>query len=303
MKGSSEIILTGITTMGLIIILAVVLIIATGLYVRFVIFGGGPLSQEFETVSSMSNPYSLGAILTHKKIDNRNLLEHNIETLVTGDMTRSDSENVPANLKDFLDGYDFEFYHVSLEKQVNGKNEKTLFSIDNAKRICADSAGKKGYCNQRLIFPSKVEECNIGRIKISGNCPWREICCAENATNGHYEPKTKKGLDIVQCGSNHEGVCSADGNKPYIAIFIPKLIAVLPLYKSVGCGNGRVRIVSDECKSANKGQTPVCCAPISESFYEKTAIGTKMIIPLLYRNNTNWPKGMLSYMVVFVNER
>jgi len=225
----------------------------------------GKIENRFQFLNVLNRPYILTGVLTNLKLYDRMLVEHAIESVVTGSPEKSNSDM--EILRVFFEKYNFDAYAVSIENE-----DGAVFYIDSFPKKCGSD--EQSTCVRKRT--NQAGPCGVGCVEIvSDMCSSNEVCCEEN-TAEYSIPSDA--LDVVACGG--VGVCTS---KPQaLGIFGFNI-----LY-SKDCGAGRVLIeeAASECNIAgvNGGKTPICCAPI-EKIGETRFAGTAEL-PLLFKGKT-----------------
>jgi len=125
MKGFIE----EITWTAIIWIVLVIIIIIALIYFLITNLPWGPKSIEYsiEFADISNKPYLVAEVLTHYKIEDRQLMEHCIESSVVGSLERADSQDIGDYLKEFMNKYEFK-YEIILH------NEDELLRIGEKER-------------------------------------------------------------------------------------------------------------------------------------------------------------------------
>jgi hypothetical protein len=95
------------------IFLVVIVIIALIHFIIINLGGPGSIKYSVEFADLSNKPYLVAEVLTHYKIEDRQLIEHCIESVVVNSLERADSQNIGDYLKDFMDKYGIK-YEITL---------------------------------------------------------------------------------------------------------------------------------------------------------------------------------------------
>lgn len=255
------------------IVIAVIFIVVISLIMvgkaRFDNYGrGSNLIYSLYFVSISTEPYLVGESLSFYGIRDRQFFEHALESAVTGSLESSSSMNVPAELKLFMEAYEFRRYAVEIRS-----GGKSVLNLDNILTRCG-TAGD-GICVNK--YSNDITACGIGRVEIddAGVCSFYQTCCRE-------EPSSIP-TDATRCGPQGIGICSKDLAPPTRRsdIFIP------------ACADGRDYYPDTErCSSAslNGEETPVCCIPITTQNIAAAQTAASAEIPLFFNGTSNYDK-------------
>lgn len=271
------------------VLVAVVFLIAMLLIVSVVnSLTTDPRGFTVSFVKTLNDPYSVLEGLSHYRINDRQLLEHSIESVVTGSLKNSGSGSISAALADFLNKYERRIYIVSIDGKEN------ILSITNIRGTSLEEikCGENAYCTDNYPFgdskyvnPAGV--CQVGKVPADDKdkkCKSGQTCCKYDP--GEYAKTDQNAVKwaiypVVECGRNDIGICNPVVKAPPAA---PKG----PLIEKEYCGNGFVIVddVGDICRSANDGQTPVCCAFAGGAELQSARIAEKADVPFLYKGRT-----------------
>lgn len=277
----------------LVFVFLIVTFIIFGLIVRAPFTGMQPLSYSIEFVNMANRPYILAEILSHYMFDDRQFLEHALESIIVNSKEKANSLGIENGLKQFLKSYELKFYSIS----VKNKDENELISASNKLKRCGENG--VGVCTERYISVCKIKfitlpppfgtiirstcevqakGCGNGRIKIDDpnkDCALAEICCMEHKDNeGHYLDENNNILPNCGPPGQKIGVCDDTKLRKEISINI-----VSKKYALDDCRDGRKRIEEedDECKDPL-----ICCTPLSD--VSEVNLMTEANIPLLYKD-------------------
>ena len=258
-------------TLVFILVLEIFVIILTLLWIEISLpgFNTGPVAYSVEFVQLYSKPFMLAEVLAHTKFDDRQLLEQAIEVSAVNSLEGAGATRLPVTVASFVDTYKFRNYYISINR-----DNKEIVNIQSTQSKCGDNLD--GWC----VFPISGIGCDVGRVEISqgtNECTSKlQLCCKEDARTYASTVGAQKGIAVVSCGPNQEGVCST-GIKPTWAIFS----------NPTECTQARVNLGNrPECVNANAngGNTLVCCAPLTEETLTPEGKTTKSTTPLLFKD-------------------
>ncbi len=229
------------------VILALIMVaVITAAFVAMVFFQiyqlyGG--ENTFQLIGINNRPYSITESLTSFKPNDRSFLENALEASITGALAKSNSQNIPLPLTDFLNFYGLKSYQV-----VIGKGESSIFTVNNFITPCGEG---KGICTSFVNRGTNV--CGEGREKLPdrSNCAFDQDCCSAAVSQ-----------NAKKCGANIDGVCTS--------------APVGALAPSLSCGEGR-QVINDneQCRI-----TEVCCKYIDPI---DIGIASNAEMPLVYK--------------------
>ncbi|MBI2233158.1 MAG: hypothetical protein HYU56_04510 [Candidatus Aenigmarchaeota archaeon] len=230
-------------TVILSLIMVAVIIAAFTIMVFFQVYQLYGGENTFQLIGINNRPYSIIESLTSFKPNDRSFLENALEASITGALTKSNSQNIPLPVTDFLNFYSLKSYQV-----VIGKGENNIFTANNFVTTCGEG---KGMCTASAGRGSNP--CGEGREQLSDRsaCSRDQVCCSFAVSQ-----------DAKKCGGNLNGVCTA--------------APVGALTPSLSCGEGR-QVINDngQCRV-----TEVCCKytdPID------IGIASNAEMPLVYK--------------------
>lgn len=287
MKGEfpEELVWTSVVLLT-VVILSIVGILA--LLNAFLFQGKSSLSSTIDFIVLTNRPYSLATGLTYFRIEDRNFLEHVVETSYSS-LDEAKSQGITKSLSEFFDKYELSFYNLRITE-----GEETRFDLLSQEsgsavgRVCGDSL--EGACVFYDSFrPTDPVSgvCGVGRVEISEGRNKCDPGLAEKAFGAvaccMFSPdefeKQKPSIKVQKCGQNSEGICNndailvgADGSPS----FIPN------------CREGTVDKVGEAaCHDINNKQTPTCC--LYQNRARKRLVATGLLstaqIPLLYKDS------------------
>ena len=248
---------------AVVIIVIASILVAIGTFQN--VFHGSPhVAEEFDILGVKSHPFSLAEIISHKRPSDRNLFEQILETSTSG-FVNANTKQMPLALYDIASKFSFiQFFEFKLTR-----NAGTIFVTSNIPSRCGQD--DEGFC---VYDPGYANVCDTGRIVIldrEGKCQQGTVCCKYDPVS--YVQKQGKNT-IKQCGDN-KGICSG--------IFLTYDENTSTIVSS--CNAGLVPLGKEadkQCKDANDGNTPYCCAPLTSLFEEEGQERTARI-PFLYR--------------------
>ena len=250
-----------------VIFIAVISLIMVG-KTRFDNYGrGSNLVYSLYFVSISTEPYLVGESLSFYGIGDRQFFEHALESSVTGSLESSSSLSVPAELRLFMEAYEFRRYAVGIRS-----GRKSVLNLDNILTRCG-TAGD-GACVNR--FNNDITTCGIGRVEIddAGVCSFYQTCCRE-------EPSSIP-TDATRCGPQDIGICSKNLAPPTRSSDL-----------FTACTDGRdyyPDIESCDGTSLNGEETPVCCIPITTQNLAAAQTAASAEIPLFFNKTSSYDK-------------
>lgn len=212
----------------------------------------------YGVVIEQQSPFYLAEDLQHLRIDDRQFLEHAIESMWQNATT---SDNIKKSLIDFSKPYDFNYYRIYQEL-----NKKVFYDVSSSKNSCGINL--EGICTTKWEWPTA---CGDGREAIQDDknvCQQNELCCA----------RIKNPTNVITCGRLKEGLCTSKAKKTEYTDFDGFAMPYVTLEDE--CGEGREKIDSTECP-----QNTICCI---EKTQDKTIGGKIVQIPILYKNNIDY---------------
>jgi hypothetical protein len=260
MKGQDMPESIGITLVFLVIFVGLV-VVAFLVYVKLNISSSGdPIAYSVDFVSIATKPYVLAEILTHVKIEDRQVLEHSIEIMSTSVLENAQSEKLPKNMRNLVSQFEFKTYRMAIER-----DGVEIMSAEKGEQKCGEN--NAGWCVDAFTG------CDVGRIKIDakGACRLLEVCCKADAS---YSALAK-----IPCSDN-QGVCSeGETTTTFVA-------GVFYRYGPF-CTAGQIYLGDPkECKDANNGKTPICCAERTDELAAEKGLTAQAVIPLLFRDKS-----------------
>ena len=230
---------------------------------------GSNLVYSLYFVSISTEPYLVGESLSFYSIGDRQFFEHALESAVTGSLESSSSLSVPAELKLFLEAYEFRRYIVEIRS-----GSKSVLNLDNILRKCGGDSDNDnvpdGICVNKY---SDFTPCGTGRGEIddSNQCSFYQVCCREESS--------AIPADVTRCGPQDAGICSKNLARSRPDIIIP------------ACTDGRDYYPDTEsCKDVNNGETPVCCIPITSQNLAAAQAAASAEIPLFFNKTSSYGK-------------
>lgn len=222
----------------------------------------GQIGYSIDFVKIANTPFMLAEVMAHAKPGDRQLLEQAIEIAAAGSPEAAGATKLPAELDSFLGTFGLREYHVSI--QSDGRELARIESIESR---CGDNL--EGWC----VFG----ECDAGRVEISSDrcaSQWQK-CCKEDKDEYINTVGRAKNINIVSC-SDSRGVCSEGVRPSWLMSWFADT--------KPSCAQHRIYLGEPaECKPANSGQTPVCCAPKTEETLVEAGALSKAVVPLLYK--------------------
>jgi hypothetical protein len=296
-----------------ILLLIAVVVLVVGLILSIIIrlpgIGSGPISPSLEYVVLRNKPYLVSEVLSNYMVDDRQVLEHALESSFTGSLENSGSTNIEKDIKLFMNNYiedqSLRYYSVVI-RDTEGKE---IFYADSMFHKCGQN--QEGICVKdvrycitsipisgnpldpyRCIQYSKAYHgCGRARDEISDvndNCKHDEACCVdyELRDDENYHSKLTGNVLTPECGlpDNKRGVCDVGTPATYVRVLIPG--SLIPIYQNIavlGCREGWKRI-EEEANECDENRGVTCCVPISTYAEEPTAEALAAT-PLLYKSD------------------
>jgi hypothetical protein len=254
MKGQIEDITWTIILYIFVVVITLAIIITL---IVFVLSGKDPrIFYSVEFLDLSNRPYTIIEFLSQMWLEDRIILEHSLEAMLTGDVKNSNSENIPDFFRGFTDLYKFRYYDITVSSST-----KTVVKVDTPLEACGNN--KDGFCASGSC-PEGSDPHSPG----ANGCGFLETCCKERY-NFDRKEYVLQGSEIA-CGFNDEGICANA--------------------RGYGCGNGRVLIDDPRhdctgmaCTSTGCYGT-ICCRPLLEEDLVEKGTVTRAAIPLLYTN-------------------
>lgn len=260
------------------IFVALAVLIMVLIFILFSVVGSRPLSYTAKFIEISNAPFFGASILQHIRVEDRQILEHSTEAMVTGFVGKSDSDSAPAEIKTIFDKYGFDYYRIELRDADNSRccGANKIFDVNNVPGYCNIDS----YC---VGLTTNVEDCGVGRIEVNPStpCPAQGMMCCkytdeesykkDRISQGyHYYKQNSPGhayYDVVRCGDYNVGVCAKGG-----------------------CSEG-TKITKDDgtCASVNNAETPFCCVEFSRN----TELASSAEVPLIFKNK-------IGYLVVTI---
>ena len=111
-------------------------------------WGPGTIKYSVEFADFANKPYIFGEVLTHYVIEDRQLMEHCLESVIVDSLERAKSENVTEKLADMVDDYGFD-YQIMLLPEAATTVDDILLSIGKER-------GGYGKAVIPLLYKSKI---------------------------------------------------------------------------------------------------------------------------------------------------
>lgn len=257
---------TGLLLMVLVALALVGLLIY--LKINFPFSSADPISYSIDFVHIANQPFMLAEVLAHVKFE-RSVLEQSIEIVATSPENAQALE-LPEYLTSFTNTYGFRDYRISVIR-----NNEELISAKSTLSKCGNNNPLEGWC-----VSNPFTGCDVGRVKLNNpsvDCGLLEKCCVEDRNGYSSLPDART---IVTCGPRGDGVCSRGSRTGWAYVYDKLGIS----YK-FACGKARVDLGNPpECRAPNGGETPACCAPLTDEVETIPGFLNKVSIPLLYKN-------------------
>lgn len=236
---------------------------------------GSNLVYSLYFVSISTEPYLVGESLSFYSIGDRQFFEHALESAVTGSLDSSSSLNVPAELKLFMEAYEFRRYIVEIRS-----GRKSILNLDNILRKCGSDSNNDnipdGICVNK--YNNDFTSCGIGRSEIddADACSFYQSCCTDDSS------AVPVGITVQRCGPQDAGICSKNLAPPTRRsdIFIPTCIDGRDYYPDT----------KNNCRDTNNGETPVCCVPITSQNLAASETAASAEIPMFFKGTSGYDK-------------
>jgi len=130
MKGFIE----DITWTALVWIVVIVLLALVLAHFLVISLPWGPGSIKYSIMFSdfVNRPYTVAGALTYYKIEDRQLLEHSLESVIVSSIERAKSQAVIKDLESFMKSYDTDY-------QVTLSNSNIIFSIGKKHKLSTEA--------------------------------------------------------------------------------------------------------------------------------------------------------------------
>jgi len=274
-----------------VVIFSVTFLIYSLLIVRFPGIGKGPISESIEFIHMSNRPNIVAETLSSYLIDDRQVLEHAIESAHAGSLANASSD-IEKGVEYYMNYYDYVSYYINI-RNTDG-NE--IMSASNKLTTCGEN--NDGFCSSPVLKYLNSDPlgaiCGKGRIKIDDvdnackNLITGKYCCKDNKdSTGHYLDQNNNPLPSCGDDTRYDGVCDyPDKGRVFVhTINFPFfMIVTIDL-----CREGRLTL-NDRDNVCSSGM--LCCASVSsgsEKFYD-----VKTEVPLLYKG------GKLGWLEVIV---
>ncbi len=259
------------TTVFILLFVVVLVVIALLIYVTHL---ASQVSPSYQVVDKSSRQFFIADALSHLRLQDRQLIEHAIESSTAGSLAKSNSQFIDDSVAGFLGSYGMKYYSFSIKS-----GDKYISYADSIPNKCG--ANDEGICMDPVTYSvsdiqlNVQDKCGIGRMGIdaAGKCSDSEVCCQEHLDgSGNYLDSSGKRL--AKCGSvgNRIGVCD-----------YPQKHAFL---KST-CYPGRIEIDKEDKECAGM----ICCAPFGDETLASTGSLYTADIPILFKGKALFDPG------------
>ncbi len=274
------------------IILTALVLIIIGIMISLMLlinlinsYTSDPQGIAISFIKTINEPFNILEGLSHLEYRNRQVYEHLLEAAITGSLESGSGQGADAAVVNFISAYKKSIYIITLSAGERKIFERTSIRGTTLESI---SCGENAFCTENN--PNGVAN-PAGGICQVGKIPDDQKTCSSVQTCCRYDPQAYRAAteaqirgskySIVQCGKGKVGICN------------PTLIKLTPENKGQPvtvipyCGNG-FELIDDNgnCKDANNGATPVCCAIIGGAQLEKASVTQKADAAFLYKGKT-----------------